>query len=50
MVDDVNYGHSRVILNLLHEAMHVPLFDVLEAALSDLLDFLLVHSRCPQLL
>ena len=44
MVDDVDYGNSRVLLNLLHEALHVSLLDVQEAALCDLLDDLLVHT------
>ena len=44
MVDDVDYGHSRVLFNLLHETLHVSLLDVQEAALCDLLDDLLVHT------
>lgn len=44
MIYDVDYGHSRVLLDLLHKTMHVPLLDELEAALRDLLDNLLVHT------
>ena len=44
MIYYVDYGHSRVLLNLLHKTMHVPLLDELEAALGHLLDDLLVHT------
>ena len=44
MIYDVDDGNSRVLLDLLLKTMQVPLLDVLEAALSDLLDNLLIHT------
>ena len=44
MIYYVDYGHSRVLLDLLHKAMHVSLLDELEAAFGDLQDDLLVHT------
>ena len=50
VIDDVNNGHSGVLLYLLHESMHVPLFDVLETVFCNLLNYHLINPRCLQLL
>ena len=44
MIYDVDDRNSRVLLDLLLKTMQVPLLDVLDAALSDLLDNLLIHT------